>query len=73
MKIKKDKISDGWSDLLQLAKVMFFVEMEKIRSLMVAVARINYPMPLTFLKLGKPAESRHFSKGQKTKYKTTFS
>ena len=60
-----DKISNGCSGLLQLAKVMFFVEMEKIRSLMVALARINYPMPLTFLKLGKPAESRHISKGQK--------
>ena len=34
---------------------------------MVAVARTNYPMPLTLVKLRKPAESRHFSKGQPSK------
>ena len=45
------------------------LEMQKIRPLMVAVARTNYPMPLTLVKLRKSAESRHFSKGQPTKRK----
>ena len=40
---------------------------KKIRSLMFAATRSNYPMPLTFLKSRKPAESKHFSKGKTSK------